>query len=169
MVSATVASTLARSVTSQRKNRQSPPALAPSVRADCAAASPAATSISATTTLAPSSAKRSAVALPMPPPPPVMKATFPASRAIACLSPVRIEGLFRRDLAVLFGDEVVRQLKARHRLEPPRPGFETRPAGDLDPTLGHEHHASPATDVGDGAGIPNQPLAPGKGLVDEAQ
>jgi hypothetical protein len=40
------------------------------------------TSISAMTTLAPSSAKRSAVARPMPPPPPVMNATFPASRAM---------------------------------------------------------------------------------------
>src|SRR5262245_35858744 len=42
--------------------------------------------MSATTTLAPSSANRSAVARPIPPPPPVMKATLFASLGIAASS-----------------------------------------------------------------------------------
>src|SRR5262245_20016258 len=47
-----------------------------------AVSSPAAPAISATTTRAPSRAKRTAVARPMPAPAPVMKATLPSSRAM---------------------------------------------------------------------------------------
>src|SRR6185437_9082463 len=57
----------------------SPPEFLPRARAVSAAAAPAASSMSAMTSLAPSSAKRSAVARPIPPPPPVMNATLPAS------------------------------------------------------------------------------------------
>jgi hypothetical protein len=89
-VRATAASTLARSVTSQRANSASPPAFPAFARAASAAASPAAPSISAITTFAPSSTNRSAVARPMPPPPPVMNATFPASRAIFFPHVVRV-------------------------------------------------------------------------------
>src|SRR5215471_7564340 len=60
----------------------SPPEFFARARADCAAASPRSLSISAITTFAPSSAKRSAVARPMPPPPPVMNATFSANRGM---------------------------------------------------------------------------------------
>src|SRR5436190_23617431 len=77
------APTLFRSVTAQGTKWASPPDGAALARADAAAASPVLASISAMTTRAPSSANRSAVALPMPPPPPVMKATLPANRAIA--------------------------------------------------------------------------------------
>src|ERR1039457_702215 len=81
-VSATAASTLVRSRTSHCTKWASPPEFLPRARADVAAASPLAASISAMTTLAPSSAKRSAVARPMPRPPPVMNATLPANRAM---------------------------------------------------------------------------------------
>src|SRR5262249_44755256 len=83
MVAWTAAWTLVRSVTSQCTKWASPPRLLARSRADPAAASPAVWSISAMITLAPSSAKRSAVARPMPPPPPVMKATLPTSRPMA--------------------------------------------------------------------------------------
>src|ERR1700733_7932046 len=56
--------------------------------ARCAVCSPAAASISAMTTRAPSRANNMAVARPMPAPPPVMKATLPSSRAIAHLPSV---------------------------------------------------------------------------------
>lgn len=64
-------------------------AIAPGVFAaqagDSAAAGPVVLSISAMTTRAPSSAKRSAVARPMPVPPPVIKATLLARRTMDSL------------------------------------------------------------------------------------
>src|SRR5262245_15975130 len=67
--------TLASSVTSVRI------AIAP-LPAKCAVSSPAARAMSATTTRAPSRAKRTDVARPMPAPAPVMNATLPSSRAM---------------------------------------------------------------------------------------
>src|ERR1700680_551011 len=77
----TICLTLASSVTSVRTKR----APAPASRA---LASPSASSISATTTLAPSATNIFADARPMPEPAPVITATLPARRFI-CPSPVR--------------------------------------------------------------------------------
>src|SRR6185437_1082471 len=86
IVSAKAASTLIRSRTSQCTKTASPPEFSARARAESAAALPLFESISAITTLAPSSANRSAVARPMPPPPPVMNATLPANRAMRLYS-----------------------------------------------------------------------------------
>src|SRR4051794_33279180 len=89
-VSFIAASTLFCSRTSQWMNSASPPEVLPLARADSSAALPRASSMSAMTTLAPSSANRSAVARPMPPPPPVMNVTFSANRAMSSLPSIAL-------------------------------------------------------------------------------
>src|SRR5262245_13653217 len=99
--------------------------------------------MSATTTLAPSSAQRSAVALPMPTPPPVIKATLPASRAIAFASPQCRLIRCGCNLAVFLRDEIVGQRKAGHGFEPTGPGFDVGPTANVDAAFRHEYHAPP--------------------------
>src|SRR5262245_47914050 len=109
---------------------------------------PASSATSHTTTRAPSDAKSSAAARPMPPPAPVMSATLPVSRsATSGHLLVVVPGAFhdlrlqRRgeaapDAARLFADEVVhlvghRLNSAYGRDDEPRPflGFEIRRVG----------------------------------------
>src|SRR5699024_7579996 len=56
----------------------------------------AASSRSASTTVAPSRAKRSAIARPMPDAAPVTRAAFPASRSVLFMDPPGVEGFVRR-------------------------------------------------------------------------
>jgi hypothetical protein len=70
---------------------------------------------------------------------------------------------------LLAGDQVVGQRKARHRLEAPGPGFQIWPIADREAALGHEHHAPPAADVRDRAGVADEkgPLLDGR--IDKGQ
>src|SRR5882672_8353109 len=72
-------------------------------------------------------------------------------------------------LGVLLGDQVVGQCEARHRHQPVAPRRGMRPAVERHAALGHEHHAAPAADVGDGAILAHQPFTAGQRLVDEVE
>src|SRR5207253_1732601 len=57
----------------------------------------------------------------------------------------------RIEFAILARDQIVGEGEARHRFETSGPYFEMGPLGDVEPALGHEHHAAPAADIGDRA------------------
>ena len=57
----------------------------------------------------------------------------------------------RIEFAILARDQIVGEGKARHCFEASGPCFETGPMGDVEPALGHEHHAAPAADIRDRA------------------
>src|SRR5262245_20798681 len=75
----------------------------------------------------------------------------------------------RIEFAILAGDQIVGQRKARQRLEAPGPCFEMRPIGDVEPALGHEHHTAPAADIGDRAIVADEEGPGLDRLVDKRQ
>ena len=97
---ATAAATLSLSVTSVRMKIASPPLFPAALLATSAVVLPAASSISETMTLAPSSTYRIAVARPIPPPPPVTNATFPSNLFIAVLRFISLHSYLRRNAIV---------------------------------------------------------------------
>ena len=75
----------------------------------------------------------------------------------------------RIELAILAGDQIVGECKARHRFEATGPCFEMGPMGDVEAALGHEHHAAPAADIGDRAIIADEEWLVLDRLVDKRQ
>src|SRR5262249_21413828 len=68
-------------------------------------------------------------------------------------------GLAGHHLLIPLGDQIVGQGEAWQRHKTMRPGLHVGPTRDLHPALGHEHHASPAADVGNATGFAHQPRA----------
>src|SRR5207248_6784485 len=83
--------------------------------------------------------------------------------------PGRACDLCRVEFAVFAGDQIIGKREARHRLEAPRPGFERGPIRDLEPAFGHEHHTTPAADIGDCAAVADEPVAVLQRRVDKGQ